>query len=202
METLSRTNTKVHSLDMFFLATFSVQHGGRQLTTAFERCTCITELKLEFLSSQDDQVEFFQILLVESIPKMLGLKKFDFDIDLLNQQFHPQFFDMVEQYIGGHQGEIEELALELRSASVNTSIVGLTPALRRLKAIRLYGAALTSQQIGELSEGAADCKTLEEFSIIDFESTDAFKAICQLLSKFPSLKRVTNYRGDLPTRRR
>jgi hypothetical protein len=73
-------------------------------------------------------------------------------------------------------------------------IVGLTPALRRLKVIRFLShvAALTSQQIGEMSEVAADCETLEEFGYHPGNmSTDDFKAVCQLLSKFPSLKRVT-----------
>ena len=71
-------------------------------------------------------------------------------------------------------------------------IVGLTPALRRLKVIRFLShvAALTSQQIGEMSEVAADCEALEEFGSSEYESIDDFKAICQFCSRFPSLKRV------------
>jgi len=64
------------------------------------------------------------------------------------------------------QGEIEELSLLTALPNgVNMSIVGLAPALRRLKVIRLYiFKVLSSQQIGELSGIAADCDTpLEEF---------------------------------------
>jgi hypothetical protein len=56
--------------------------------------------------------------------------------------------------------------------------------------IRFHGAALTSQQIGELSEVAADCEALEEFGSSEYESIDDFKAICQFCSRFLSLKRV------------
>ena len=86
---------------------------------------------------------------------------------------------------------IVDLALDFEHAPVNLSIVGLAPALRRLKAIQFYGAALTSQQICELSEGAADCKTLEKIAFPRSKSTDDFKAICQLCLRFPSLKRVS-----------
>ena len=103
-ETLSRTT--VQSLKVIVRSTFSLQNGGRQLATALERCTCITELRLKFSSYNDQaEVEFFEILLVESIPKMLGLKKLE--LEMLNQQF----FDMVGQCVGGHQGEIEEVRL-------------------------------------------------------------------------------------------
>ena len=44
VETLSRTNTKVQSLDIHSYGTFSLQNGGRQCTTAVGRCTCTTEL--------------------------------------------------------------------------------------------------------------------------------------------------------------
>ena len=190
VETLSRT--KIQSLDICFVPQSSIQNGGRQLGTALERCTCITELRLE-LHSYDDQVEFFQILLIESIPKMLGLKKFDLCVILHSDQ---QLFDMVGQCIGGHQGEIEELRFLLPRSIANPSILGLAPALRRLKVIKFGGrAALTFQKIRELSGVAADCDALEEFgcnlSSPSGISNDDFKAICQLLSKFPSLKRVT-----------
>ena len=197
VETLSRT--KVQSLMIGVGDNFSLQNGGRQLATAFERCTCITELQLHFLDEVEVELEFFQILLVESIPKMLGLKKFDLATHLLDQQFDQQFFDMVGQCIGGHQGEIEELTLDISSSSsVNISIVGLTPALRRLKVIQ-FDRDLSSQQIGELLGIVGDCDALEEFSCNMSQSTespggistDDFKAICQLLSKFPRLKRVT-----------
>jgi hypothetical protein len=196
METLSRT--KIKSLNLVFGETYSLQNGGRQLATALEKCSCITDLQLHF--EDEVELEFFQILLGESIPKMLGLKKFELHVGLLDQQFHRQFFDMVGQCIGLHQGEIEELALYFTSASVNSSIVGLMPALRRLKVIQFYGhAALTSQQIGELLGIVGDCDALEEFgyNMSDLPeslggiSTDDLKAICQLLSKFPRLKRVT-----------
>jgi len=190
VETLSRT--KIQSLDICFVPQSSIQNGGRQLGTALKRCTCITELRLE-LHSYDDQVEFFQILLIESIPKMLGLKKFDLCVILHSDQ---QLFDMVGQCIGGHQGEIEELRLTFHCTPANSSsIVGLASALSRLKVIRFDGlAALRSQQISELSSVAADCDALEEFGYNPraMEST-AFKAICQLLSKFSSLKRVSNF---------
>ena len=68
VETLSRT--KVQSLQIDFCRTPSQQNGFRQLGTALERCTCITQLHLEF-PSYVDHVEFFQILLVESIPKIM-----------------------------------------------------------------------------------------------------------------------------------
>jgi hypothetical protein len=99
---------------------------------------------------------------------------------------------MVGRCIGGHQGGIEELTLTFLFYSVNImSIVGLAPALRRLKVIRFHGAALTSQQIDELSEVAADCEALEEFGSSQYESIDDFQAIsCQFCSRFPSLKRV------------
>ena len=189
VDTLYRTNEKVLVLNMFFRDTFSLQNGGRQLATAVGRCTFITDLQLFVPTENKVELELFQLLLVESIPKMLGLKKFKLVIDLFDVG---RIVDMVGQCIGLHQGEIEYLTLDIRSASVNTSIVGLTPALRRLKAIRFHGAALTLQQIGELSGIVADCDTLEEFGY-NFPgnmSTDDFKAICQLLSKFPGLKRV------------
>ena len=191
METLSRT--KVQSLKLHFRSP-SLQNGSRRLATALERCTCITQLRLEF-PSYNDQVElFFQILLIESIPKMLGLKKFELEI---NRHFDQQFFDMVGQCIGGHQGAIEELRLIFNFSSVNSSIVGLAPALRRLKVIRFdSGSFLSALQIGELSGVVADCDALEEFGynlvfLSRGKATEDFKAICQLLSKFPRLKRVT-----------
>ena len=125
---------------------------------------------------------------------MLGLKQFDLQIKFPIDQ---QFFDMMGQCIGGHQGEIEELRLRFPCSSVNSSIVGLAPALRRLKVIKFGGrAALTLQEIRELSGIAANCDTLEEFGHNLYlrrgmTSNENFNAICQLLSKFPSLKRVT-----------
>ena len=79
---------------------FSLKNEGRRL--ALESCTCITDLQLEF-PSNSDQVKFFQSLLLESIPKMLGLKIFRLEIDYHADQ---QFFDVVRECIGGHQGEI------------------------------------------------------------------------------------------------
>jgi hypothetical protein len=192
IEALSRT--KVQSLDVHFRSTSDLQNGARRLATALERCTCITQLKLEF-PRYNDEVEFIQILLVESIPKMLGLKKLELE---MYPHLDEQFFDMVGRCIGGHQGEIEELRLRFLVSSVNISIAGLAPALRRLKVIGFhYDTALTSTQIHELSAVVADCDTLEEF---DYNlvriSDDDFKAICQLLSKFPSLKRVLQNRRD------
>jgi hypothetical protein len=190
VESLSRT--KVQSLTIHFFVNSSVRNGIRQLATALERCTCITELRIIFPCYH--QVEFFQILLVESIPKMLGLKKLELQINLRSDQ---QFFDMVGQCIGGHQGEIEELRVIFFTVAVNSSIVGLAPALRRLKVIQFDGL-LTLQRISELSDVAADCDALEEFgynlSPRNGMPTENFKAICQLLSKFPSLKRVTQDR--------
>ena len=197
VEILSRT--KVKSLNLDFGETFSLQNGGRQLATALERCNSITELCLDF--RHEVELDFFQILLVESIPKMLGLKKLTLCISLrVRQQFDHKFFDMVGQCIGLHQGDIEELRLiTCSSASENSSIVGLTPALRRLKVIRFHGTGLSSQHIGELLGIVRDCDALEEFGCMNLFrpteslteiSTDDFKAICQLLSKFPSLKRV------------
>ena len=75
---------------------------------------------------------------------------------------------------------------------------GLAPALRRLKEIGFLGADLTLQQIGELWEGAPDCTSLEKFSFGKSKSIDVFKAICQLCSRFPSLKWVdTLYPNDM-----
>ena len=100
-------------------------------------------------------MQLFQILLAESIPKMLGLKKVKLQI---NNHADHEFLDMMGQCIGGHQGEIEELTLEFgalgfHASSVNLSIVGLAPALRRLKVIRFGGdyTSLTLQEISELS---------------------------------------------------
>jgi len=129
---------------------------------------------------------------------MLGLKKFELKIKFPVDQ---GFFDLMGQCIGGHEGEIEELRLILHSTSVNlSSIVGLALALRRLKVIRFEGYScpeLTSQQISELSEIASDCDALEEFGYNLGQQMDNedFKSCCQLLSKFPSLKRVTQERG-------
>ena len=105
---------------------------------------------------------------------------------------------MVGRCIEGYQGEIEELILSL-FPSENSSMVGLAPALRRLKVIRFIGGALTAQHIRELSGVAAECDTLEEFCYkLSPMFIDDLKAICQLLFTFPSLKRVTNcYEGDL-----
>ena len=129
---------------------------------------------------------------------MVGLKKFELQMSS-SSHFDQAMFDMVGQCIGGHQGEIEELRLRFIIFALNlSSIVGLAPALRRLKVIRLhsYGSALPLQQMGELSGVAGDCDALEEFDCnFSRMSTEEFKAICQLLSKFPSLKRVTQ--GDM-----
>ena len=186
IEALSRT--KVQSLDVHFRSTSDLQNGARRLATALERCTCITQLKLEF-PRYNDEVEFIQILLVESIPKMLGLEVLELQ---MHRHLDEQFFDMVGRCIDGHQGEIEELLLKFEFDSLDkTSIAGLAPALRRLKVIEFHKfTALTSKQIRELSAVAADCDTLEEFCYNMFDSTDDFQAFCQLLSRFPKLKRV------------
>ena len=60
---------------------------------------------------------------------------------------------------------------------------------------------LSSQQLGELPGSAVDCEALEEFGYfirksLDGLSTDDFKAICQLWSRYPSLKLVTKYGMD------
>jgi hypothetical protein len=106
----------------------------------------------------------------------------------------------VGQGIGGHLGEIEELRIifNCSNAVIDVSILGLVPALRRLKVIRFDGGVLTrlsSQEIGYLSGIAADCDTLEEFgyNLVPLSTTmptDDFKAICQVLSKFPNLNQV------------
>jgi len=161
---------------------FSLKNEGRRL--ALERCTCITDLQLEF-PSNSDQVELFQSLLLESIPKILGLKIFGLEIDYRANQ---QFFDVVGECIGGHQGEIEELILMFRVSTLNLSIVGLTPALRRLKVVQFNNyTALSSHQNGELLGIAADCDTLEEFGYSQRNRLprDDSKAICQLWSRFP-----------------
>jgi hypothetical protein len=162
METLART--KVQSLEIGFCDPSTLQNGGRRIATALERCTCITDLRLSFIS-YNDHVELFQLLLVGSIPKMVGLKKFELQMSS-SSHFDQAMFDMVGQCIGGHQGEIEELRLRFIIFALNlSSIVGLAPALRRLKVIRLhsYGSALPLQQMGELSGVAGDCDALEEF---------------------------------------
>ena len=66
--------TKVQSLVVRFHSALSLQNGGRRFAAALERCTCITELRLQ-MPFYGDQVDFFQILLAEAIPKVLGLKK-------------------------------------------------------------------------------------------------------------------------------
>ena len=126
LETLSRT--KIQSLVIRFRSPVSLLNGGRRVATALERCTCITDLLLALPSYNNEvEMEFFQILVVESIPKMLGLKKFDLQIKGHVDQL---FFDMMGQCIGGHQGEIEELKLVFHSTSVNSSsILGLAPDL-------------------------------------------------------------------------
>jgi hypothetical protein len=187
------SSTKVQNLTISFRGACTLQNGGRRLANALERCTSISNLRIDFLS-QNAQL----ILLLESIPKMLGLRFFELDI---NYRFDKRIFDIVGQCIGGHRGEIEELKLILHDSisanPTNTSIVGLAPALRRLKVIRLhFGSRLTAWQIGELSGIVADCDNLEEFcyNLTNFEdntSIDDFKAMCQLWSKFPSLKRLT-----------
>jgi hypothetical protein len=103
----------------------------------------------------------------------------------------------VGQCIGVHQGELEELRLKIDFSSGNlSSIVGLAPALRRLKVIRLHSyktSALTLQQMDELSGVVADCDALEEFDYnFAMMYTEEIKAICQLLSKFPHLQRVAH----------
>ena len=123
---------------------------------------------------------------------MLGLKIFKLQTSRPGDQ---ALFDLVGRCIGEHQGEIEEMILLFNFSVNSSSIVGLAPALRRLKVIRFHGySALTLQQIDELSGIVADCDALEEFdcyfSTRRGMSTEEFKAICQLLSKFPSLKRV------------
>jgi hypothetical protein len=77
-------------------------------------------------------------------------------------------------YIGGHQGKIEDLRLIYSSPSVNSSsIVGVTPALKRLKVIQFGGdAVLTSQQISEMSGVAADCDSVEEFGFREISTED------------------------------
>jgi hypothetical protein len=67
--------TKIQSLDIRFISTSSMRNGGTRFATALERCTCITELRLEFTARNDQIMEFFPILFLDSIPKMLRLKK-------------------------------------------------------------------------------------------------------------------------------
>jgi hypothetical protein len=187
VETLSHTNVQTLWLDCS--SNFSTETGGRRLGTALEGCTCITWLRLEFrLYNHQVEMESLQILFLESIPKMLGLRMLDLNIN--DHVYQKGFFDIVGRCIEGHPGVIEHLVLDMEHAPVNLSIVGLEPALRRLKIIQFYAAALTSQQIDELSEVAADCETLEEFSFVQPESSDDFNAIYQLCSRLPSLKRV------------
>ena len=187
VETLSRTNVKTLSLDCS--SNFSAETGGRRLATALEGCACITKLHFRF-SFYNHQVEMesLQIFFLKSIPKMLGLKMLVLGIN--DHVYQQGFFDIVGRCIEGHPGVIEQLVLDMEHAPVNLSIVGLEPALRRLKVIHFCRAALTSQQTGELSEVAADCKTLEEFGFVQPESSDDFEAICQVCSRLPSLKRV------------
>ena len=108
VETLSRT--KVQSLKIRYdvHSTLSLQNGGRRLATAFETCTCIAELQLNFPNVINEiESEFYQILLVESIPKMLGLKKLELAIDLSDQRVDQGFFDMVGQCIGGTKEKLK-----------------------------------------------------------------------------------------------
>ena len=55
------------------------------------------------------------------------------------------------------------------------------------------GSLLMAPQMGELWDIVRDCDSLEEFgyNLTDSLYTSGFRAICQILSKFPSLKRVT-----------
>jgi hypothetical protein len=96
---------------------------------------------------------------------------------------------------------VDDLAVFLgdcNTAPVNLSLTGLVPILRKLKKIRFSAADLNLQQIGELCEGATDCKSLEKFGYARAVSLDVFKAICQLCSRFPSLKWVdTLYPNDM-----
>ena len=200
------SRTKVESLKIHCRETFSLQNG-RRLATVLERCTCIPKLFLEL--SYDDRVELLQILLLELIPKMLGLKILQLQI---HGPYNQQFFDIAGQCIEEHQGEIEELMLMIISSLANPSIVGLAPALRRLKVIRFHCyTPLSSLTLCELSGIVADRDTLEEFAYnilsplneeleefgnnprnsLDGISIDDFKAICQLWSRFPSLKRLS-----------
>jgi hypothetical protein len=78
MDILSRT--KVHRLTIAFDEASFLHNGGMRVATALERCTCITELTLKF-PSINDRMELIQILFLESIPKMLGLKKLELEIN-------------------------------------------------------------------------------------------------------------------------
>ena len=143
MESLFRT--KVQFLDILFPSNFSLQNG-RRFATALGRCTCITDLLLDFrFPRYSHQVELFQIFFLESIPKMLVLKI----LRLITSEHTDQgFIDMVGRCIGLHQGEIEELNISLNVEHVNSSMVGLVTALRRLKAIQFvgdYAGTLTPQ---------------------------------------------------------
>ena len=192
------------SVKLDFASTFSAPTEGRRLAAALERCTCITELELRFHYLLDARVAFFQTLFLELIPKMLGLKKLHLQLCVTGRprfaDHKKGFFDMVGRCIEMHPGVIEELELTFYHSRrdhyrLHSSIVGLVPALKKLKVIRFSGTAPTLQQIGELWEGASDCETLEEFSFEHSESTDDFKATCQLCSRFPSLKRVSQGSG-------
>jgi hypothetical protein len=78
IEILSLNVTKVQRLSITTPLISSMTNGGRRFATALERCTCITELRLDLAIR--DTPEFFQMLFIESIPKMLGLKKIELAI--------------------------------------------------------------------------------------------------------------------------
>jgi hypothetical protein len=123
-------------------------------------------------------------------------KYFVLQLPPLTEEMYEKLSEVLE-----YNKSVDDLGVFLgnsNTAPVNLSLNGLAPILSRLKKIRFSGADLTSQQIGELCEGAADCKSLEKFGYARAVSIDVFKAICQLCSRFPSLKWVcTVYPMDL-----
>jgi hypothetical protein len=158
---------------------------------------------LDILRRNDETLRIVTIKERWEAIEILGALKQNTVVKYVMLQLPPLTEEMFEKLseVMEYNKSVDDLGVFLgnsNTAPVNLSLNGLAPILRRLKKIRFSGADLTSQQIGELCEGAADCKSLEKIGYAQAVSIDVFKAICQLCSRFPSLKWVdTFYPNDI-----
>ena len=129
-------------------------------------------LRIVTITERWEAIEILEALKQNTVVKYVMLQ-----LPPLTEEMFEKLSEVME-----YNKSVDDLGVFLgnsNTAPVNLSLNGLAPILRRLKKIRFSAADLTLQQIGELCEGAADCKSLEKFGYARAVSIDVFKAICQ-----------------------
>lgn len=126
---------------------------------------------------------------LEILLPMLNLKRLKLFI-LEHADDDEEFYHVVGAFVAAQPGTLEHLTLWLTPPSRPSSLAGLVPAMLRLTRFEITCNTSWDAVLHDLSDLVGDCDSVQNFFCHMKNCNTPFPAICQLASRFPSLKRV------------